>query len=44
MVKFDERRCVAAVVRDGVTCIDVFTFVEDGEDIGIPKDSERARL
>ena len=44
MVKFDEKRCVAAVQRDAVTWIDVITFVKDGENVGIPRDAEKARL
>jgi F-box and WD-40 domain protein CDC4 len=34
-IKFDERRCVAAVQRDGVTWIEVLTFGdEDGNVVG----------
>jgi F-box and WD-40 domain protein CDC4 len=44
MVKFDDRRCVAAVQRDGVCSIEVFSFVEDAQSSGKLREAERSKL
>jgi F-box and WD-40 domain protein CDC4 len=44
IVKFDDRRCVAAVQRDGVCSIEVFTFVEEVQSSDKFREAERSKL